>query len=412
MDNKEIQDQTFYLFTENIKAFILSCRTNGPTGEFTMCKSGHVTLYSSCFAVKALHYLNALNYINDNERKAWIDYINQWQDPETGLFIGPEIVPGELTSEKHDYEHVTMHLTSHVLPALHLLGSRPGYPLFFGHRFLDKAYLKEWLERIDWKDAWLKGNDLLFVGQFLIYFRDWEKRRDAQAALNLYFEWLDAQVDPATGLWGTNGFCPPFVAMCGGYHQLLVYYYEDRDVRYKKRLVDTVLSLQHPDGGFHPNGGGGACEDIDAADILVNMYKKIDYRRVEIRSTLRKLLRSVLGKHMPDGGFVYRLNEPFIHNGILATSSPAGSSNLFSTWFRVHTLALISEILTDEIFLQFDWQFNNSCSMGWHRPWDKNKHSVTSNDRKKELFVLVKRHAFNKKWYVYQIKRLLLCGFN
>ncbi len=334
-----------------------------------MCPSGEVTLYSSCFAAMALHYVNVLQNIGEDALKRWADYINSWQNSETGLFIGPELVHGELKSPKHDFEHVSMHLTAHALPVLSLLKSAPKYRLDFAHRFVEKNELIRWLDARDWRRAWLEGNNLLFIGQFLIHLRDKENVKEASRALAIYFDWLDSQIDPNTGLWGTNGYCSPFIAVCGAYHQLLVYYYEKRDVKYKDKLIDSVLSLQHADGGFSPNGGGGACEDVDATDILVNMYKKIDYRRFDIRASLLRLLKSVLQKQMPDGGFVYRLDEPFLYMGIKKSYSPANESNMFATWFRVHTLALISEILPEEAIGKFKWQFNDICSMGWHRSW-------------------------------------------
>jgi hypothetical protein len=41
----------------------------------------------------------------------------------------------------------------------------------------------------------------------------------------------------------------------------------------------------------------------------------------------------------------------------------------------MHTMALISEILTDEKL--FSLNFNNMLSMGWHRKWAKNNHTLT-----------------------------------
>lgn len=357
-------------FIEKITSFINNANT-GTIGEYKMWQGGEVNLYASCFAAMTLHYLNALENYTALEKKKWADYINGWQDNTSGLFIGPELFLEELTSPKHDFEHVSMHLTAHALPALSLLGSTPKHKLHFAHRFLDRNELIKWLTARDWSRAWLEGNNLLFIGQFLIHLRDVEGVKEAAPALNMYFDWLDSQVDPATGLWGTNGHCSSFVAMCGAYHQLLVYYYENREVSYKERLVDTVLSLQHQDGGFSPNGGGGACEDVDAADILVNLYKQLDYRRPDIRAALRRLLESLLQKQMADGGFVYRLDEPFLYMGIKKTYCPANESNMFSTWFRVHTLALINEILDEKEIAGVKWKFNDTCSMGWHRSWDK-----------------------------------------
>jgi hypothetical protein len=169
--------------------------------------------------------------------------------------------------------------------------------------------------------------------------------------------------------------------MCGGYHQLLLYYHENEDIHHKERLIDTVLSLQHPDGGFQPRGGGGACEDVDAVDILVNMYKRTLYRRTDTRIALRKAMRSILSCRVDDGGFVYRVGEPFVHMGIRKTRSPKDRSNMFATWFRVHTLALIGEILTDHPVSRVGWKFNGRCSMGWHRPWNKEIHALSFRER-------------------------------
>jgi len=387
--------------------FIEQCKMDSTSWKFASKPGGEETLYGSCFACMLYHYLGELDQLDGSQKQQWADYLNSWQDPDSGYFIGPELIRSELTSPKHSYEHLAHHLTVLVLPALKLLGYEPVYPLTFAHSYLVRTYLKNWLNKRDWRDAWLEGNNLLFVGQLLIYLRDVENISSAQAALNLYFDWLDQHLDPKTGLWGTNGYCSSFIAMCGGYHQLLVYYYENRNVMHKKQLIDTVLSLQHTDGGFHPNGGGGACEDVDAADILVNMYKQTNYKRPQIRYALRKTCRQVLKMQMPDGGFVYRLNESFIHMGIKKTASGPNQSNIFSTWFRIHTLALISEILTDGKKIKFNWQFNNSCSMGWHLFWDKDEHRLTFFDRSKELLVYIKQNITNKEWYKYYLKRIL-----
>ena len=381
-----------------VLGFIKQCQLGPDPWRFAATPGGPEILYASCFAYMLYHYLGRSDEFSPEQKQGWAAYLNSWQDPKSGYFIGPELVETELISRKHSYEHIAQHLTAHVLPTLALLGASPEYPLRFAHPFVDLAYLQDWLESRDWRDAWLEGNNLLFIGQFLIFLRDFEKDARAQQALDLYFDWLDRGVDPATGLWGTNGFCSNANALYGGYHQLLVYYYENRPVRYPNRLIDVALSLQHPDGGFNPNGGGGACEDVDAVDILVNMYKQADYKRPQIRIALRRLLRQLLDMQAPDGGFVYRRHQPFVHMGITKTASPANQSNLFPTWFRIHTLALVSEILTDESVVKMDWGFNNTCSMGWHRTWNREVHDLGWQDRTNETFIRWARrvrHGYN-----------------
>jgi hypothetical protein len=353
-------------FIENINAFIDSCSTN-VTGEYRSCPNGNIGLYNSCFTAMTLHYLGLLKSFSQEKRSLWADYILSYQNQSMGYFRGPEIQEDELLSPKHDFDHVVRHLTAIVIPTLEILGAKPKYPLFFMHKFLDINYLFSWLEKIDWKDAWLVGNDLLFVGQYLLYFRDIENIKEADICIQKLFKWLDSEMDPKTGLWGTNGYCTTYAALFGGYHQLLLYYYCNHPLPYAERTIDLIIELQHSDGGFHPKGGGGACEDVDAIDVLVNLFKRTGYRARVVNWTLKRSLNHLLKQQMPDGGFLYRKDTPFMLNGIAKTAVPPNQSHLFGTWFRVHTIALICQIFEDTPFSQIDWNFNYSCSMGWHR---------------------------------------------
>lgn len=392
---------------DEIIRFLGSCRMD-ENGKFSSTPGGPETLYASCFACMTMHYLGVLNSLSSKKKRIWGDYINSWQDPKTGYFIGPEVVREELTSPNHTYDHIIEHLTCHVLPALSLLEQRTKYPLAGAKKYTDIQILKSTLNKIDWKDAWLEGNNLLFIGQFLVFIRDSEKDVNAQPALDFYFDWLDDQIDPLSGLWGTNGYCDSAAALYGGYHQLLVYYYESRPVLYPNSLIDTALSLQHYDGGFNLQGGGGACEDVDAIDILVNLYKLTpNFKRSEIRVSLRRALNHILKMQMSDGGFAYRLNEPFMHMGIQKTITKANCSNLFSTWFRLHTIALISEILTDDRRIKHAWQFNTTCSMGWHRPWHKKNHGINLKDKVIELFICLRINSTNKQRIKHLFKKYL-----
>lgn len=341
--------------------FILGLNT-GRQGEYKYSNVGQPILYSSCYALMSLHYLGS----EISDRAGWANYILAYQQPDSGAFVSPELFSG--TGGRHDREHLTLHLATTVLPCLDILGVSPRFTLDFAHRFLAPKVLAEWLGARDMRDAWLEGNNLLFLLQLLIYLRDDEAAAGAAQRLAELFAWLDRTADRNTGLWGTDGFCSNFIAMCGGYHQLLAYYSENHTLVSPNRLVDVTLELQHPDGGFHPEGGGGACEDVDAVDILVNLYKRHDYRRAEIRNALRRVAASIIHQQVDDGGFVYRRNEPFSHMGMQSTLTPANQGTVFGTWFRLHTLALIGEVLSDTALGQVHWGFNRRMSMGWHLP--------------------------------------------
>ena len=383
-------------FADRIFRFVWSLHTDRD-GEFRMSQGGHVTLYASCFAAMTLHYLGKLPEVSREFRSSWADYIREWQREDDGYFIGPELVREEIISKEHTWDVVRMHLAVHVLPTLDILGVQPRYPLAFAHPFLKKNYLEIWLEARDWRNAWLEGNNLIFLGQFLVYLRDAEHRPEAQECLDLYFSWLDRNIDPTTGLWGTDSSTSCARAVYGAYHQLLAYFSEDRPVPCPERLVDATLRIQDSGGGFAETGRGGACEDVDAVNILVNLYQRYDYRRPEIRKALRRAYRSVLKRIAPPGGFVYRWGAPFIHMSIPRTSVPQNVPHLFATWFGTHTLALLAEILTDvEPLSRPPWQFNRVLSMGWHRPWDRTRHMLSESDRRAEQEILDIRDSLRR----------------
>jgi hypothetical protein len=71
---------------------------------------------------------------------------------------------------------------------------------------------------------------------------------------------------------------------------------------------------------------------------------------------------------------------------------------MFATWFRVHTIALICEILPDEPLAKIDWQFNTFCSMGWHRKWDITKHQITKGEKVSDFIDNVTDQV-HYRWY-------------
>lgn len=358
------------MFWSNQVITYLQRLSNGNDVGYSPVEGRARTLYATVYALLAREYLGHTSDLADEV----VVFIQACQFSNSGLIIGPELkdyAPDPTVI--HNLEHLSLHSTCSVLPFCqdHSIRLKP---IQFAHEFCDLQFLQEWLSKRNWKNAWFEGNNILFAGQLLVYLRDVEKRPDAQAALDLWFEWLDSELDPLTSLWGSDGFCSNAEAVYGGYHQLLLYWYENREIVNPSGLVDTVLGLQHLDGGFNRRGNRGACEDVDCVDILVHCYKRYDYRRADIRFALRRCKIHILKTQNPDGGFPYNRDQPQSHMGIPGTEAEPNISCAFPTWFRVHTLALIAEILPDEPeFEGVNFQFNKALSMGWHQSpigWD------------------------------------------
>lgn len=349
-----------------VLAFVAGLATGVP-GEHRMCRDGRVTLYASAFAALTLHELGALESLPEKRRRAWAQYLAGFQDPDTGHFLGPELTRGRNLSRRHGEEHLRMHLTAHVLPALAALGAKPAHPLWFARRFCDLKRLDAWLAARDLSQPWLEGNNLLFAGQFLIHLAEREAEPAAKPALERLTGWLDGRVDPASGLWGTDRGCGRAEALYGGYHQIILYHYLGRPLPHPEALIDSALSLQHPDGGFNLRGGGGTCEDVDAIYVLAAQYPLTDHRRPQVRAALRRALPALLRRRSRDGGFVYRRGESFMHQGLTHTRALAGRGELFSTWFCLHALGLITDVLADHPLAGLKLRFAPVCAMGWHQ---------------------------------------------
>ncbi len=334
---------------------------------FTSVPGGIRTLYGTCYSALTLYYLDD-KHIPD---PATSEFIQNCQRP-TGEYIGPELdsfIPPPGT--KHDREHLILHSTCQALATSLHFGIPVQHKLSFVYPFCEPSYLEKWLDNRDFSDAWFEGNNLLSIGQLLVYLRDFEKYPPAASAVELWFNWLDSHVDPSSGLWLEKGKTSLANAIYGGYHQLLVYYHENHKITNPGALVDAALSLQHIDGSFSPSGNGGACEDVDCVDILVNIYKRYPYRRGDIRYALKRCLRHILSIQNPNGGFPYRRDRNQSHMGIPGTSAGPNVSTAFATWFRIHTLALIAQVLPDEkVFAGSPLGFTNNLSMGWHASWD------------------------------------------
>jgi hypothetical protein len=352
----------------------------GDTGRYKSSVDGRETLYSSCFALMIMNFIGNLNAVPEKTKTEWAEYILSHQERNTGYFVGPEILQGKLLSEAHSKDHLSMHLTAHVLPVLKILGIKPRFPLAFARKYLQIDSLKYFLDQIDWTNAWLEGNNLLFIGQFLIYMFEQGNAVEAKFAIEYLLNWLDAKVDSNTGLWGTDERSDIASAIYGAYHQLILYYYLNHDVKYKDKLVDSVLSIQHLDGGFSTYFGGGTCEDVDCVDILVNMYKRTEYKHSKIETALRKAACNVIRKLNFEGGFYYKRDTPFYHMGMVDTYSAPQHANMFSTWFSLHTLFLISEVIELPCTRMIDYKFNDACSMGWHNKSISNKTEFYSHD--------------------------------
>ena len=367
-----------------------------PWAHRIAASSPHYTLLASCSAVLARELLDDLATLSPFQQQEWAQFIAEHQSSETGLFLDPLLQQGDLPESGHNWQYVTWQFTFFGLAALDALGAQPPYPLTFLKTFLDSNDVEYWLATRDWTNPWLESNNIMFLVSFVI--QEWERTGNSiyEGAAHAIFDWLDDHQNPETGYWDLGQGASLLNAMAGAFHFYFLYFYLGRPVNYAERIIDSTLALQQPDGLLDPRGGGGACQDLDAIDILVKFSLLTDYRAEDIKATLIRAFEAILRNQNPDGGFCEAkrppwrkslkrrvaelvaldrlLNRPWQGRPIeyLSYSSwdkmryRVDESDLWSTWFRPLALALISIRYPGEFIDDINWQFRRTPALGCH----------------------------------------------
>lgn len=327
-----------------------------PFGEWRLSPSNPApSRFASCFAYFALQELGALNRYTPEQRTEWVRYIKNWQREDDGLFH--EL---EENSKTHDAEYIALQLTSFALEILRAENAAPNYPI----TWLDTISFPTWLYQRDFSDPWKEGNRILFVGELLLLYVILESRlgtiesreptstkrdpiaprgawlQDDKLMLHQLMNWLDQTVNQNTGFWGAT---ENYHAMLGAYHQYILYKKLNRRPPYIHTAVTNTLELQYPDGLFRRYGYGGACEDIDAIEILKQGCQFVD-RQTQKRT--QKVFNTVharlIAMQREDGGYAYNPYIALTYSGIPLLACARGESDLFSTWFRIKTITRLA----------------------------------------------------------------------
>jgi hypothetical protein len=380
---------------DQVLAWVQGCQREGVQGigyVFGVTAS-EPTIMSLCFAIVTAELYDALP---GNGREVWKSVLLSVQDPRTGLFVDPIFSGDDLDPTSPGEDYVVHQTTYFALNALDALGSRPRYPLHFARPFCDIAYLQRWLENLDWSDPWKESNWVMFTAAALYVVWQWEGDRSAWLALHHLLDWLDAHQDPETGFWGVREGASLLHAMAGTYHFLPFYFCLDRPIYFPEAMIESTLSLQQPDGLFHPDGGGDTCLDVDAVDILVKCSLLTTHLADQVKDALECAYYGILDNQGADGGFCrgrHRpwpakswkrsvgealgldrlLHRPYVppvevwnYSGWAKMPFDTRQSDLWSTWFRSYGLAVINAHYPERFSAGLHWRFRRIPALGWH----------------------------------------------
>lgn len=377
-------------------AYTRAQHTGPAATDYRLHADTGATLFASLYALYIFHLVGETRGWDAATRQHWIDHIQRYQDPASGLFRDPAHRQ-RATDEAHSADHLDQQLTGYCLSALRLLGARPRHALEFIRPWFAPEFTREWLEGLNWAAASNSGNKAMFVGIMLA-----EEAERGAAGLEAWFDWHDANTDPASGFWGRGRASRFWEGMQGYVHQLVVYNYCGREQPSLNAAARRTLALQQADGLFSPKGGGGACDDLDALHILTSAHRRFAGLRPEIEAALMRARAGILANQNEDGGFCWAQRPRFglgdwwqvkrhnldlrqpdklyvalraalagqmklnrkIETGWSDDGRAWDQSSLWDTWFRLLGMAEIELILTADA-LSADWQSIPAPNFGW-----------------------------------------------
>jgi hypothetical protein len=283
-----------------------------PTGGFSLSPESPVGLLGTSCAVLGLETLGTLSSLDGSTRTRLIKFVKSHQK-SAGWFEDPRLTISR--GMTLDDAYLRGHATFLAAMALDALGETPTFGLEFLDRWRSDDAVYAWMERLDWTNPWRESNWVEWVGYWLLADAGLTAANVPvppsrwPAGFGGLMAWLENHQDPPTGMWGNPPFGGPMRTLhllAGAYHHYVFFYATGRPLRFTDRIIDHALSLQQPDGLFSPQrAGGGPCEDLDAVDILANMYRLTSYRQRDVQRALARALQGLLANQRADGAFVY-----------------------------------------------------------------------------------------------------------
>lgn len=374
-----------------------SLKLSGHSYRYRLNADSDDTIFCTCFALFILDLFKETEKFSEKERQGWISYIQSFQNEESGYFE-----PEQYYHE--DKERNCHQLTCFCLSALGILNAEPKFSLKFIRQWKTPEDIKIYLyDRGCHEGKPGSGNKAMFLAIFLIYEYERTKESHLLEKINAWFEFHN-ETQNRSGFWGMDIRSHYLHGLQNGFHQLIIYFYQQKEIPKLDRIIDIALMSQDRRGFFAPTPGGEACHEYDAIHILVVACRKTDYRKDEIEACLSRAHKALLSTRNSDGGFCqskskllgltdffkyvptyfsnlspylwyYRTRVSLgtmlkrknkIYNGWTQKPRLWNESNLWDTWFRCLALAEIAQIINDPVLQDFrDVNFHKIPGLGY-----------------------------------------------
>lgn len=240
-----------------------------------------------------------------------------------------------------------------------MLGEKPQYPFTFLNELKEVTLLESWLKKQNFSNFWYTSNKIMF----LLYFLTYEQAKldcNNCTYITYLLNQLDLLQDSTTGFWGTQNGASLLNGMFGAAHIYLYYNYYNKEIKYKKIILENVLKLKNSYGLFGSKLGG-ACEDYNGVEIVSTLLKNYEENFRTIADDFYRTHNIISKSQNKDGGFSYSINNRnifeivkdelqsrnyvYYYSDWNKMKSNIFKSDLWGTYFRVLTIAKIEKML-------------------------------------------------------------------
>ena len=393
--------------SENIKVlkkdvlnFLNTLKVPNADCEYKFSVNSDSTIFSSIFALFILDLFKQTDNFSKNERNRWINYIQNFQNKETGIYEPKEYFHKD--KERNSYQ-----LTAFCISALKILNAKPNYKLkFVDSIFKTSKDVENYL--INNKCHLGKGgsgNKAMFLAIFLQYQYELTSDIKYKNKINTWLNFHNKHQNKETGFWGNNYKDYYLKGLQNGFHQFIIYYYLNKEIPLIDKIVKRIIDFQNCDGSFSFNIGGQACKEYDVIHTLLIGLNKRDFDCEEIKIVMERVSRLIFKNKNIDGGFCsskiipskipfvhiimnlkfffygkypmmwyYRVKNyigdiikgrNLIHTGWTKYDRKIDESNLWDTWFRCLTILEISCFLSKDKNISNLFRFQDMIGIGY-----------------------------------------------
>lgn len=256
----------------------------GPVGSYTrhLDKQGYDSSQPDAYGVTGMAnilYMLAEFPVEAAERRAWVESLQSFQDPETGIF--------------RDQTHSDLHTTAHTIAAMELFEARPAHPLRFIEPMRTTEGLHQFLDQQDWTTPWSTSHNPAGLAATVAisetFDHDW---------LADWLDWMDREVDPGTGLWRRGTMLPTdeypgfFSNLGGAFHYHFVYEHLRQPWPYPDQVIDSCLTLMW-DSAAEFATTSVEFKEIDLIYCLSRSRRQTVHRFDEVTRALEELVDRV-----------------------------------------------------------------------------------------------------------------------